>query len=117
MHYNNYVDHREMRSFNDIVLYSRWLTCESRLTAPHLPERMMRKFDYIQTIPRHYVVSAPPTFTRREMDVMFNDYLSHLVQEETRSTIVESDWSYADEYIRWFFKVSHLYMVQDAPRD
>lgn len=47
--------------------------------------------------------------------VMLDDYLSHMVPEEARSTIVESDWSYVDEYIRWFFRVSHLDMVQAAP--
>ena len=48
---------------------------------------------------------------------MFNDYLSHLVQEEAQSTINKSDWSYVNEYIRWFFKVSHPYMVQTSPED
>ncbi|CAL5202105.1 unnamed protein product [Lathyrus oleraceus] len=37
MHFNNYVDHRETQPFNDIVLYSGWLACGSRLTFPHLP--------------------------------------------------------------------------------
>ncbi|CAL5198435.1 unnamed protein product [Lathyrus oleraceus] len=42
MHLNNYVYHRETRPFDDIVLYSGWLACGSRLTARHLPERVMR---------------------------------------------------------------------------
>lgn len=77
----------------------------------------MQQFDYTQAIPRHLVVSAPPTLTRRQMDEMFDDYESHLVPEEAQSTIAPSDWSYVDGYIRWFFRVSHLYMVQAPPRD
>ncbi|XP_050878379.1 uncharacterized protein LOC127082188 [Lathyrus oleraceus] len=117
MHFNNYVDHREMRPFDEIVIYSRWLVCMSRLTTPHLFEHIMWKFDYTQTIPRHTVVSAPPTLTRRQVNVMFDYYESHMVSEETRSTIAVSDWSYIDRYIRWFFKVSHSYMVHAVPRD
>lgn len=45
MHFNNYVDHRETRPFDKIVLYSSWLTCGSRLTSPHVPECVMRQFD------------------------------------------------------------------------
>ncbi|CAL5194313.1 unnamed protein product [Lathyrus oleraceus] len=39
----------------------------------------MRQFGYTQIIPRHPVVSAPPAMTHRDMDAMFDDYLSHLV--------------------------------------
>ncbi|XP_050878282.1 uncharacterized protein LOC127082097 [Lathyrus oleraceus] len=117
MHFNNYVDHRETRPFDDIVLYSRWLACISRLAAPHLPERMMWQFGYTQTIPKHLVVSAPLALTRRQMDAMFDDYESHLVPEETHSTMTESDRSYVDKYIRWFFRVSHSYMVQASLGD
>ncbi|XP_050908477.1 uncharacterized protein LOC127122130 [Lathyrus oleraceus] len=117
MHFNNYVDHRETQPFDDIVLYSGWLACRSRLTAPHLPERMMRKFGYTQTILRHSVVSDPPALTYRQIYAMFNHYESYLVPDETQSTVADSDSSYANGYIRWFFMVSHLYMVHDALGD
>lgn len=55
--------------------------------------------------------------TRRNMDVIFYDYLSHLVLVETRSVIIESDWSYVDGYIWWFFRVSHPYKMQNALGD
>ncbi|XP_050897477.1 uncharacterized protein LOC127104333 [Lathyrus oleraceus] len=117
MHFNSYSDHRETRPFDEIVIYFGWLACGSRLIAPHLTECGMRQFDYTQTILRHPVVSAPPALTRRQMDVMFDDYESHLVREDARSIIVVNDWSYVDRYIRWFFRVSQMYMVQAAPRD
>ncbi|CAL5185273.1 unnamed protein product [Lathyrus oleraceus] len=77
----------------------------------------MRNFGDTQTIPRHPIVSVPLALTRRQMDDMFDDYESHMVPEEARSIIVPSDLSYMDEHIRRFFRVSHLYMMQDAPRD
>lgn len=58
--------------------------------------------------------------THIDMNAMFGDYLSHMAPEEARSTIAQSDWSYVDRYIRWFFRVSLSYMVQaslgDPPR-
>ncbi|XP_050902773.1 uncharacterized protein LOC127115222 [Lathyrus oleraceus] len=117
MHFNSYVDHCETRPSDEIVLYYGWLGCGSRLTAPHLRERVMRQFSYTQTILRHHVVSASPALKRRKIDDMFDDYESHMVPEEAHSIIVVSDWSYVDGYIRWFFTVSHSYMVHAAPGD
>lgn len=71
----------------------------------------MRQFDQTQTILRHHVVSVPPAMTRRDMDVMFDNYLIHMVQEKARCTITESDCSYVEWCIMWFFRMSHLYMV------
>lgn len=55
--------------------------------------------------------------TYRDMDVMFDDYLSHPLSEEARSTMAERKWSYVDENIMWFFMVSGTYIVQDALGD
>ncbi|XP_050888879.1 uncharacterized protein LOC127094051 [Lathyrus oleraceus] len=114
MHFNNYVYHRETRPFDEIVIYYGWLACGSCLIAPHLPERVMRKFGYTQIIPIHPVVSAPPAMTHIQINYMFDDFESHLVLEETQATIAKSDWSYVERYIIWFFRVSHSYMVQAA---
>lgn len=51
------------------------------------------------------------------MDYIFDDYESHLISEEARSTIVPSDCSYVDGFLRWFLRVPHLYMKQANPRD
>lgn len=51
------------------------------------------------------------------MDIMFDNYESQLLLEEARCTIAESDWSYVDRYVRWFFRVSHPYMVEAALGD
>ncbi|XP_050920270.1 uncharacterized protein LOC127137907 [Lathyrus oleraceus] len=99
------------------MFYSGWLAGGSCLIFPHLPERIIRNFGYTQTILKHSAIFAPPTMMRREMNAMFDDYLSHLVPKEAHNTITKSDWSYVDGYIRWFFRVSHPYMVQAALGD
>lgn len=43
--------------------------------------------------------------------------MSHLIPKETQSTIAENHWSYMVGYIKWFFRVSHPYMVQAALGD
>lgn len=48
---------------------------------------------------------------------MFDGYESHLVSKETQNTIAESDWSYVDMYMKWFFRVSYPYIVQAALGD
>ncbi|KAI5416015.1 uncharacterized protein LOC127073444 [Lathyrus oleraceus] len=117
MHFNNYVDHRQMQSFDEIVLYSRWLAYGSHITAPHLPERVMRRFGYTHIIPRHHVVYAHSTLTCRQIDDMFDDYDSLLIPKEAHNIIAVNDWSYVEGYIRWFSRVSNLYMVHAAPGD
>ncbi|CAI8615467.1 unnamed protein product [Vicia faba] len=83
--------------------------------ATYMPERVMCQFGYTQTIPQGPVVSAPPLVKGRDMNALFDDYENHLVPDEAQSTIAPDDWSYADCYIIWFFRVSHPYLVQDAP--
>lgn len=69
MHFNIYVDHLQTQPFDEIMLYSGWLACGSRLTAPHLPERVMWQFNYTQTIPSHPNVSSPPALTCRRHEL------------------------------------------------
>lgn len=71
----------------------------------------------MQCIPRDPSVSTPPTMRRKDMDDIFDDYVNHLVPDKALSTIVENNWSYVDSCIRWFFHVSHPYMIQDASGD
>lgn len=64
---------------DDITFYSSWLTCGLRLMYPHMHERIMRQFGYMELVPSDSSQSAPPAMSRRDMDTMFHDYLNHLV--------------------------------------
>src|ERR1051325_6157071 len=78
-------------------------------------ERVIRQFGFTQTIPRNPNVCAPPTVKMRDMDDLFDDFENHLVPEKARSTVTPDDWSYEYGYMIWFFRVSHPYMIEDAP--
>ena len=49
---------------------------------PYLSEKVMHQFGYMQVIPREPFVYAPLTMARRDVDVMYDDYLNHLVLDE-----------------------------------
>ncbi|XP_058783383.1 uncharacterized protein LOC131658065 [Vicia villosa] len=86
-----YIDHHETIPFNDIDLYLGWLACRSRLTALHLPERVMRQLGYMQFIPKDPFVSTPLTVKHEDMNVMFDYYVNHLVPDEPQNTIAPND--------------------------
>lgn len=67
-----------------------------------------------QFILRDSSVFALPAMTRRYMNVMFYHYLNHLVPEEAHSIVDLIDWSYTEDYIWWFCRMLHNYMIQDV---
>ena len=54
-----YGDHRQARPFDRVSLYSGWLRYGDRMVK-YLPERVLRQFGRVHTIPIHPVQSAPP---------------------------------------------------------
>lgn len=73
MHFQAYTDHRQMCPLQYITFYSIWLTCESHLMYLHLPECVMRQFDYMQFILRYPSESAPTAMEHRDVDAIFDD--------------------------------------------
>ncbi|GAU10727.1 hypothetical protein TSUD_424340, partial [Trifolium subterraneum] len=51
-------DHHQFRPFQDISWYSGWIMCGSSMICPHLPERVLRQYGHVQSIPRAPGVSA-----------------------------------------------------------
>lgn len=117
IHFHSYVTHCKMLPLEDIAFYSGWLDYGSRLTYPHFPEHIMRKSSYMHYIPIHPYVFSPLDMTRRDMDAIFDYYLNLLVPKKAHSTIAPSDWSYTYDYLWWFFRMSHPYMIQNAQGD
>lgn len=54
---------------------------------------------------------------RRDLNSMYNDFLNHLVLDKARSTKAHSDWSFAYNYVQWYFRVSHPYIILDTLED
>jgi len=50
-----YEEHREFQAFEEVFWYSCRIMCGDRRLYRHLPERVLRQYGYVQTIPR------PPT--------------------------------------------------------
>ncbi|XP_058727006.1 uncharacterized protein LOC131598418 [Vicia villosa] len=111
-----YDEHREAVSFDEIALYSGWLTTSSTFVVRYLPERVMGQFGYEQTIPRDPTVSSPLAMNRRQLDEVFADWEHHMVHEEARATLAEHDWSCVEGYITRYYKVSHPYMLPAVER-
>lgn len=55
---------------------------------------------------------ALPGMARIDVDATFDDYLNHLVPDETRSTIGCNDLCVAHGYIQWYFRVIFTYQNQ-----
>ncbi|MCI25722.1 putative IMP dehydrogenase/GMP reductase [Trifolium medium] len=53
-----YEDHRQTRPFEDISWYTGRIMCGSAMICPYLPERVLRQYGHVQSIPRHPDVSA-----------------------------------------------------------
>ena len=77
----SYDLHRQTFNLDDIAFYSGMLPYGSRMMYPHLPERVMRQFRYMQVIPREPFVSAPHTMVHKDVDAMYDDFLmSHTLK-------------------------------------
>ncbi|XP_058733929.1 F-box protein At4g22280-like [Vicia villosa] len=94
---NAHVFHHETRPFEDFIVYYGWLVCNSRLTCPHMPECVIRQFDYMELVPR-------------DLHNLLSDY-------DTPTMIRPSDGSVVHDYLRWYFKVSHTYMIGQTDID
>jgi hypothetical protein len=53
-----YGAHCQASLFQQVSLDSRWLRCGDRMVK-YLPERVLRQFGWVHTIPRHPLESAP----------------------------------------------------------
>ena len=73
----------------------------------HLPERVLRQYGYVQTIPR------APTDIKLVADDMaqaFTEFSLHVLSHQQRGHPVSDNqlWAYTKGYMRWFIRVSHL---------
>lgn len=109
-----YAEHRAFRQFEAISLFSghiRW----GPYIVRHMPERVLRQFGHIQTIP------PPPTsasLTTEQIDEKWLKFSEHVVQ---LGQPVTYPGQCAPGYIDWFYVISHPFMTPtqegDPPRD
>ncbi|XP_045801577.1 uncharacterized protein LOC123895346 isoform X2 [Trifolium pratense] len=103
-----YENHRHTRPFVDISWYSGWIMCGNAMICPHFPERILRQYGHVQSIPRAPDVSAKAGMNRFSIDQGFREYLTHnYVTEEMHGPRAQNGFDTDPEYIAWFYQVSH----------
>ena len=100
-----YAQHRVYVEFQLISLFSghiRW----GQLIVRHLPERVLRQFGYVQTIPGMDV--SLDSETTEAMDMCWTHFVDHMVQlGELAAFPAQCD----EGYIEWFYRISHPFML------
>jgi len=105
-----YGDHRQARPFDRVCLYSGWLRCGDCMVR-YLPERVLRQFGRVQTIPRHPVESASPDVNLAEITKRFRRALDYALTPQQLGERAVHDVEAVDGYIDWFYRHSHPRMV------
>ena len=105
--WRSYERRRDITPFQDICWYSRWIMSGKDMRVRHFPERVLRQYAYVQTIPR-----APTDIGRlAEDDVAqaFTEFALHVLSHQQRGPPVPDNqsWAHTRRYMRWFIRVSH----------
>jgi len=111
-----YEEHREFQGFEEVFWYSGWIMCDVRRVYRHLPERVLRQYRYVQSVPRHptdVVELTPPQIVQA-----FVDFRTHKLKEpHWGHPAGEQTWRMADGYVLWYTKVSHPQILPPLPGD
>lgn len=77
----------------------------------HLLERVLRQYDYVQTIPGPLTTIAE--LAPKEVVMAFMEFLVHVLSEQERGDVVPKDevWKHPKGYMKWFYRVSHPIMI------
>ena len=54
-----YEHRRDVTPFQNVCWYSGWIMAGKQKMAHHLPERVLRQYDYVQTVPRSLTTIGP----------------------------------------------------------
>ena len=105
-----YGEHRQAHPFERVSLYSGWLRFGDRMVR-YLPERVFRRFEWVQTILRHPVKSSPIDVNLAEITNRFRTALDYVLTPQQLGERAVHDVDAVDGYIDWFYRHSHPRMV------
>ncbi|GAU51672.1 hypothetical protein TSUD_371920 [Trifolium subterraneum] len=101
-------EHRTTLDRMEVDEVTGWVMCGSAMICPYLPERVLRQFGHVQSIPRHPDESANAGLNRLKIVEAFADYLvDNYVIEEMRGPRAQNGFETVPGYIAWFYRVSH----------
>ena len=99
--------------------YSGYIRCGS-IKQAYLPERVLRQFGHVQGIPRSPIEVTGHIPSAEDIDQSWLLYHMHVVDEATRGPRATSPGQSVDDYMRWFHRISHPFVIPlaqgDAPR-
>nr|XP_027191167.1 uncharacterized protein LOC113787029 [Cicer arietinum] len=78
----------------------------------HLPDRVLQQYGHVQTIHGSPLEVVGQTTTPDEMDIMFTQYVVHVVDV---GAVVHGHVVCSNDYMDWFFKISHPYIIRREP--
>ena len=102
-----YEDHRAEHPFPDIAWYSGCIKC-GQVVEPYHPERVLRQFGYIQTIPPRPF--TPPRPDRSSLLVQYWErWTDHLLTDHSRGRrcLYSGSGESVPEYMAWYERISH----------
>lgn len=83
---------------------------------PYFSEQVMCWFDYLHIILKHPSKFAPPTNRHIDLIVILDDFENHLVLVEYCIVLAQIHWTYANNYMTWFYMMSHHIVTLDVLR-
>ena len=101
-----YAGSRQHHPLSQRALYSGCIRHYDRVYR-YLPERVLRQFGYVQTVPRD-----PPRLSPvDQVDDAWLHWEAHILD---LMTLVLADGQCAPDYMEWFLRVSHPYLSHDV---
>ena len=106
-----YEEHRVARQFEDISLFSGYLRW-GPLFHRHMPERCLRQYGFVQTIPRHPRDVRAAPLTPQQMDDRWLHFSSYRAETGDGARYPSEC---VEGYLEWYYSISHPYVI--APED
>ena len=99
-----YSEHRPVQDFHPISCFSR-LVHWGPIVVRYRPKRVMRQFGYFQCTHAHHIHQW---VSYDDIDDTWTHYLDHLA---TAGDLCVVSGQCAPDYIDWFFRISHPFMI------
>ena len=84
-----YKHRRDVTPFQDMCWYFRWIMAEKQKMVRHLPERVLRQYGYVQTVPRPPTTIMP--LSPADVAIAFLEFALHVVAQQQRGDQVPDD--------------------------
>lgn len=117
-----YTSRRQAHPFHEITYFTGMLKCFD-VVEPYCPERVLRQFGSVQTIPKAPCVLPRSTRATHAsvnkvlyeyIDGMWDGWQNHVLHQNNRSSPVSVASDVVSGYMDWYHRVSHPYVHNPA---